>query len=290
VTQDGRHLFIGFSCTEHENHLMLYLVRSTDSRWVHSALEEKSPRPSFQYKLSKPQEDSISEGTMFKITTADDDGRLSEFAVLTEPRERPRRWGISVGLAGTYFSYEESRLTEKVTQTGLTGKASGTYRLVPRILHIDANVFSTLTIFTTSPNTLPSSRYLGINGRLGYRLPVGLGATEWFFLAGWYWWSMQVDTDRYGVNPLTGPQAFIQMVRAGRGERAFYLYFKLATISDGSDFLQVSNRELALGGGYALSDDRAPLMITLDVARTEFKKFTTSMSLMSLSAGVTKRF
>ena len=64
--------------------------------------------------------------------------------------------------------------------------------------------FGTLLAFGASPSSVPTARYLGINGRVGYRLPVDLGSTEWFFLGGWYLWTMYTPDGSYGVNALSG--------------------------------------------------------------------------------------
>jgi hypothetical protein len=253
-------------------------------------LDKNGSQPAFRYRVQRPSESNVYEGRIMKVRTIDLDGKPIEYAVTYSPNEEPRRWDLAAGMALTYISYYEKGFNLHMKEMGLTGKVSAYYRIIPKTLNADFTVFRTLTAFGTTPSGTNSATFMGINGRLGYRLPIELGATEWFFLAGWYMWNMYVTDDAYGVNPLSGPQLFIQMFHSQRGEIPYYMYGKFATISDSTNFFQVSNNELAIGGGFGLTTDVRPFMATLDIARTTFSKGLNSMTLITVSGGISKRF
>lgn len=211
-----------------------------------------------------------------------------------------RRILTSAGLGLTHESYNEPggiSLSENTT----TGKFSIVYLLDPGKWELGGNLFTNLLTLSHSPDDREAARWYGINGRIGYRLPVSIPSTSLWLMTGWYMWGMLVPSDPagaqndYGIAFLTGPQIFVTARITPPHQHAGWIYLKLASISDPSSPFSLVNRELAGGGGIALSDAGVPhpLSLTVDFADAKYgKKYAdlaqgpVSFHLFSLSLGV----
>jgi hypothetical protein len=284
--QEGRFLFMALECIPEEDTLHFRVIRSTDAQWSSPVRTGET----LDYKIPRPSSSKVYQTRLASLETQDSDGKESDFAVQFTPRKKPRRWDLMAGLSGTYFKYVESGQNIDLKQLALTARAGGDYRLIPKVLNAELNVFGTVVSELLTSSSLPTARFFGVDGRLGYRLPIGLGATQWFFLAGWYWWSMAVPDDSYGVSSLYGPQVFIQLRQEAMGHHPYQVYVKAATIGDGANVFEVGNRELAGGASFGVFSDPESIMIGVDVANTQFSKGLNSLSLLNVSLGVSKQF
>lgn len=293
---DARHLFVGLGCVDFNDAFDLYFFRSKDSSWAQGeGLVQFDPQnkfTAFKYHVAKPKEQVVYQQRLFRVGTRDDQQAPTEYSVMYFPKVRPSRFYLNLGLGTTIYNYKEGTGTT-ASQISLTGKTSFGFRLIPRVMDIAFNVFANLLTLTRSVKSssddlsgAPEARYYGFNGRLGYRLPLDLGATEFMFLTGYYIWNMFVADKSYGITNLNGPQIFVTMLNSQAGHRGYWLYFKYAMIAE-KFTLNPKNNELAIGGGYELSPrESKPFALTLDIARVNYANPQNSLSLLSFTAGV----
>jgi hypothetical protein len=208
---------------------------------------------------------------------------------VAQDRVASHRFMTSVGLGVSYLDYRQADNID-LAEIGLTGKFNAVYILKPNEWELGANVFGTLLPYELSPGGRASARFYGINGRLGYRLPVNIPSTNLWVMAGWYMWGMLVGSDPvvpYGVASLGGPQLFMTARMTPAGKQARWVYLKFASVQN-TEILSFTSRELAAGGGIELSTPGAghPWSLTLDIADASFVVQSTSISLFSSSIGV----
>lgn len=296
---ESRHLYVGLSCNDVGDGFELFFFRSTDSKWNHDDglvdFDEKDELTAFKYFVAKPKSQTVYSQKLFRVGTVDEAGRKTEYSVFYTPKITPSRFYASAGLGMTYYQYTETLFDIKKVQFSPTGKVNVGVRIIPRVLDVAFNGFLTLFPIYHSPSSLPFARFYGLNGRLGYRLPIGIGATEFMFLTGWYFWGMIVNANnidqQYGINSLNGPQIFINMVHSQAGHAGWWTYLKLAMITDQFRLTAFGNREIALGAGLELSPrETKPFAITLDVAQAQFSTVDASnaMKLLSFTLGLQK--
>ncbi|MBI2604457.1 MAG: hypothetical protein HYW49_00090 [Deltaproteobacteria bacterium] len=301
---EAKHLYLGVSCIENADSIDLYFFRSEDSKWnpnmdiAKSDPENKATE--FKFRILIPKEEVIYSKAILAGGTADEAGGLTEYAILYTPKIPPQRFYASAGVGPTvYKTYRESATGVNLTQYSMTGKVSAGYRLIPKVLDVAFNMFGNLFTLSHSPTAfpdgseLPPARFYGINGRIGYRLPIDLGATEFLFLTGWYFWGMTVTApspaSTYGVKQLNGPQLFFMVSRTAKGQIGYWGHTKLALISDRVRLNDIRNREIAIGGGVQLSaKQKNPFALTLDIAHARFFNDDNGMTLLSISVGVQK--
>ncbi len=303
VKEDSKNLFIGMDCYQTETEYVLYFFRSEEGKWNFktgiSKIEIDPNKLIVKKSVPRPQDNQIYESDLMTIGTIDAAGVTNEFKVTYIPNHNPVRQTFQVGLGYTYYDYFEKAPNLKFTEHSLTGKVTYTYRLIPKILDTAFNIFGTLQPLAWSVSTIKSTmsftpaRFLGVNGRIGYRLPFEMGAKELNLLTGWYYWKMFVNVSRaqdsYGVASLNGPQIFLMYKNFKRGSAGWWAYIKYARISDGANFGSNSNRELAIGGGRQFKTS-SKYSVTLDLAQTQFSKGKNSMKLKSYSLGVGYNF
>lgn len=81
----GQAMYMGHSCEESENELLLYFVRSPGARWVVPKIESESePRLSYRFRLRKSG--LLKTTRRFKMSLRDNEGRVSSFFVRLEER------------------------------------------------------------------------------------------------------------------------------------------------------------------------------------------------------------
>jgi len=249
-----------------------------------------------------------------RLRSIDDYGKVYDDAIRvrseqTDQKKIGKRWNFDIGAAISYLDYHEDfrNLDFDVTELGLTVKAGVNY-IMNKNFEIGGNTFVTaypvglnLTQSTTSTTTgavttsegaISEARWFGINGRLGYRLPIKSSKASFHLMTGWYVWGMFVPatspTATYGVQYLGGPQFFLTGRFQTKKKRAYAAYLKFATIQD-QGFLSAVNRELAIGGAYQLSKPNEGYrrwMLTFDVAHAKFSKPNQAFSLLSASLGI----
>jgi hypothetical protein len=270
----GAALFLGYSCTVSSTGLALQFVGSRDGSWGRAQVPGGEPHAG---------------DTVAQITATDSADHESTY-VFRWPGgvKAASPFHARAGVGTTYVSYSEVLSQVNESQLGLTGKAGVAY--VPSRLSIDASAFATLTDLLVSPSSLPGARYLGLNGRAGYRIPPRPLDLDIAIYAGWYFWTMSVSSDRYGISYLAGPQLFAQAARRLASGTPLSGYLKLAFVSAGSRLVSVGNEEVAAGISVGLSAAALPWSVTLDVSHIQFSADGNSMSSSSVSAGVSKGF
>lgn len=298
---NAKHFFAGLNCIEDKGQLQLVFIRSKDAQWYFP--ENSSPVydswknfNAFQYTFSKPKQSLVYAKNLFKVGTQLNN-EISEFSVYYSPQKKPDRFYSTIGLATQYALYREKLNQVEVHQAGLIGKFNLGYRLVPQVLDVALNGFATIFPheLSATPSTAEAARFYGLNTRIGYRLPTGLGASEFFFFTGYYFWGMLVDGSdgnlNYGIRSLSGPQVYLSMVRSLDNRNGYWLYLKWALISDRFYPSSIDNRELAMGGGYELSKTNPlPWAFTIDVSHSQYslKDYSNAMNLLTATIGIQK--
>lgn len=191
--------------------------------------------------------------------------RLSAWSDLVDewkPKPKPKpekRSGFSLNLSYTSLSYDQTNVSH-FTQTSLTGRFGAYYRLSSQWDLAGSFYLTALPIKTNQTGI--DARSLGVNGRLGYRLPFIREPWRITLMGGAYYTSTTATNDAFGYN-LIGPQLYPSIRRAIGSSNAISLYFKASPL-DGISF---ANRELAAGGAWSFiqSSGRA-INIVIDVS------------------------
>ncbi|MCC7442917.1 MAG: hypothetical protein IT285_14890 [Bdellovibrionales bacterium] len=287
----GEHLYVAIGCREEDDGIAVEIRTSEDSSWsVPDTVGAMDDAHRVSIRFSRPAVTVGQKRVIRVLGVLDQQKKKARYALNYSPRAREPRWRANFGVALTYLAYDETAVDVSLKELMLTLKATGIYHLIPRLLTADVTVFGNIAALASSPQHLPTAQVLGFNGRLGYRLPVDLGGTEWFFLGGWYFWAMETVADLYGVYPLSGPQVFIQVSHMPARGISWSAYAKLAVVSDALRLFQLENNELSVGGSIGIfRSPRAP-RATLDLSRIRFQKGPNEMSMWGVSAGMSYAF
>ncbi len=314
ATENKSHsLFLIMQCKEYFDHIEYTLYKSTEFKWSENGeLKERDPKNEYnfiEFKNIKSQEANVYTKTLLTDSIKDDTGGNVKFQIRFVPKIPPKRLTASAGIGPSYYQYSETptkRAGLKLTQMSLTGKVNVGYKLIPKVLDVAFNMFGNVITLVHTPASyngyaLNPARFYGINGRLGYRLPTKLGATEFYFLTGWYFWGMIVSASNakaaYGIESLTGPQLFFMVNHMPKDKVGYWAYFKFALIADQLSISNTSNSEIAFGCGVQLTPKNPkPVSLTLDISKAHFSNkgyavpSTTGneMSLMSYTLGLQK--
>jgi hypothetical protein len=285
----GQPLFFGVMCTvEGKTKLLVDMIREPGVKWAPLPGKAENKAISVRFLSRLPVDDQPTPA--LRIRYLDARNQPGEYALKFKEKYGGKRWGVGIGLAGTMFWYNETLQDLKLRQEGLTAKASFSFQIIPRAFLADVTVFGTVFAFDVNPSDRPELYTLGANGRLGYRLPIDWAKVDWTLYAGYYYWTTFVRSNSYGVNSLSGPQLFAQVSLAQPRKLPFYVYGKFATISDLTEFFSLGNYEVAAGGGIGFWLSPTALMFTFDLAHTQFARGLNSMSLQTISLGLTQRF
>lgn len=211
-----------------------------------------------------------------------------------ETEELEKSWYFVPGIGITDIKLDDSRITNTYTSKAVTVKATYRYLISPPKWDIGGTVYFTAVPFSQSDVTFgfgnntqtANARFLGVNFRIGYKLPLG---EPWglSILAGTYFITMMTSndspnttTDAFGVQNVAGPQIFPVLRRSFEGGSSMHLYGKFSPVSDQLS-ISFSNREIAGGIGYSFGNDitatfdYSNLNITLD--GTEIKVTTMTL-------------
>lgn len=200
----------------------------------------------------------------------------SESLIYFAPPE-PSRLQTSVALQASLLRYLEPTHPIQLSEIGLLGKVSASYRVSSR-WDISANGFVTLLpILLSSTNDQDAARFWGLNGRIGYLLP-SPSAFSMGIAIGYYLMGLQTSGN-YGIPLALGPQVFLTASALPGSARIWFLYLKYALLTD-SPNPNFSNHEIAVGGGYLIAKCwHLPLLGVLDISEASF---STSDGLHSL--------
>lgn len=288
----ARFLYTSITCKDRGEAMELFLMHSPESNLVHTTIPKKiRETPDYtRFRIKKPTGKAKKILALFEIANQNNQDTNQYSLEIKEETNKPRSFSFNFGLSVSSLNYKEEFNNLKLTELGLTGKVGANWA-VARWLSLSGNFFMTLWPISHSPSTIEAARFYGVNGRVGFRLPFQTGSLEYFFSIGWYFWGMLVPSKNYGLQQLAGPQAFLTISKPPTRSRAFYIYFKIAPISDSTSSLGLANREIAGGFGYQLNTPRPgshSLMLTVDLANTSFDLATLNnkIELTSISGGL----
>ena len=304
--------FTGVSCDVQSDKIGFYVTVSSEAKLKRTTLSKPVDEGEgwLHYLLARPKENWIDTVVLGSYQVVDESAQQSfaEYRVRFIPMASMKRLSFSVGAGVSYINYKETAQSLILKETGLTGKISGTYILVPRVLDLALSSYITLLPLSHTPSSVDAARFYGLNGRIGYRLPIGIGAMDWSFLVGWYLWGMLVKEvpvvvkgktvmrGQYGVQ-LNGPQIFVSMRSYQRNHRSWGGYLKYAPLSNGdSSYVSMTNREFSLGVFYQLNAAQAQSvwMATLDLAQVKYSRHDAtqdnSLEMLSYTLGISRSF
>jgi hypothetical protein len=231
--------------------------------------------------------------TRVTLTSVSPSGRVeAETSEVSDPWLRPRpgttisrSWNLGAGLGYSWINYQDSRIPTLV-EGAITLKASASYWLSPssRWSLGVSGYYTLLPIQASSDTTI---RYLGLNGRIGYRLPLGSGAWSLSLHTGVYYTTTFVADDAFGFNNMMGPQFFPMVSRAFASGFTLSMYAKVSPVSAGGFALSIDNREYATGlsASWRLKSGHS-VGVTLDAASFKLHIEDVDISSSSLSLGV----
>ncbi len=156
------------------------------------------------------------------------------------------------------------------------------------------NTFLTLLPVSSNLPAGASLRFLGVNGRLGYRLTDAASPWSVETAFGLYYQTTLVSGSSFGYQHLTGPQLLLRVARifrtAGAAPSLLGGYAKYAMMSEGFRLARMTNHEMAAGLSWAGKIAQLPLSFSLDYATLEFGDGVDTISVRSFSVGAGYRW
>jgi len=192
-------------------------------------------------------------------------GGVSRFRVQTQKRSASR-FQLNPGFGVTLLEYRETTAT-LYSSVSLTAKVSVRYKISSR-WSLGANTY--FTAASLSRDKLGRVlRFLGVNGRVGYRLPFVPSPWSLSIMVGVYYTTTFTSDNSIGFKNMFGPQFFPVLVRSFKNKNRVYVYFKFSPIITDQQGLTpptFKSRELAFGGGYRFQAENFPLTVSVDLA------------------------
>jgi hypothetical protein len=176
----------------------------------------------------------------------------------------------------------------------LTGKLDYRRQFEKSRWSLGLNTFFTLLPISSSLPEGASLRFVGVNGRLGYRLTDS--ANGWIAETsfGLYYQTTLVSGASFGYQNLGGPQLFLRVVRilrsAGSSSSLVAGYLKYAMMAEGFQLSRMTNHEVAAGLSWAGTLAKLPLSFSFDYATLEFAYGVDAITVKTLSAAAGYRW
>ncbi len=196
------------------------------------------------------------------------------------------------GISLQYFDYREEPLSIQVEQMSFWGQLEVSQSVIKETLEVSARIYGTIATIAQWPSEVTSPRFLGLDGRGSYSLSLTSEFVTVFHL-GWYYWTMYVAEDPYGVEGLSSPFLELEFQFLSLFPRKLSLHFKAAPISQEAFSIDTRNRELTLILRYDLFSRPAPARnvdLVLQLSQTRNRSFISttdnSLSLFSASLGI----
>lgn len=254
-----------------------------------------APDGSFKvvFRLTSPR-------SQFALTAVDVRGEVRERTYLlsfpdyatwlakqTNPHKR--RFNFSAGLGYTHLNYFETGLGN-FTEGAITVKGSALYVWKARLLDLGMSAYFTAMPLSASLAGA-KTRFLGLNGRIGYVLPFANEPWRISIMTGIYYTSMFTSTASeaatFGFHDLMGPQLYpVVRYSLKRGD-VLAGYFKFSPVGGGFNLQNLDNREIAFGlswtapkliqGGVTFSVDVAELALLIDGVTISSRTFSFSI-------------
>ncbi|MBY0472618.1 hypothetical protein K2X30_15745 [bacterium] len=194
------------------------------------------------------------------------------------------------GLNFSYISYSESG-RDTFSEIALTGKASLSYAFSKRWSTM-GSFYITLLPLSSTTRDLP--RFLGLNFRIGYKLPFVSDPWDLTLLAGYYFTTMFVPSGNYGFQNMSGPQLYPVLRKNNPSGSSAYGYVKFSPVSNQLSLLRMSNREMAFGAGMSFPPNSkgGAYGVTFDAAFVNlfFPESDVTISTYSISLGASYAF
>lgn len=180
-----------------------------------------------------------------------------------------RPYQILPGLGLSMISYTETKRTD-YSLTAVTAKIAFNYLLSPKWNLGMSAFFTALPLSSSNPDA--AVRYLGVNIKVGYKIPSIKPPWSISISAGSYYTTMFVggnlsDKQLFGFQNLMGPQLFPVVQRTLENGDILMSYFKFSPVGAGAAVLSLKNREIGIGGAYTRKLTKIhSLSFTLDYA------------------------
>jgi hypothetical protein len=299
--------FIAMSCTRNDSGIEIHLYHGEDinlnsaQRHIRkgNSWERSQPRQASKgrqvHSISFPEDGAQSslETSIFQFEVESQAEVGSSLAYLVKAqKKRNSRWSGSIGLSSTFIQYQESLAALNMWGNYLTAKGSGAFEVIPGALSIGANAFGTVLPLYFSDQARPHPWFLGVNGRVGYTLPWKVWQGAFGVNLGYYFWSMIVRNQAYGLRLVSGPQLFLTYGRRGLGVRQSYFYFKFAPLFSGDPGYQFGNRDVALGSAIQINSAHSqyPIQLTVDVAHLAISSIAAGNTIQTLTGSLGLNF
>jgi len=152
----------------------------------------------------------------------------------------------SLGLSSIHYT-ETTR--EDDNALNLSARFSGLYLITPQRWEVAWSAHT--TAFPVSQTPADSLRFLGVNLRAGYIIPIERSRWRISILGGAYYTTTFVPGGGYGFQNMLGPQLYPNMRYTLSTDSSLSAYIKYSPVAGGSvALLPASNFEFATGCGY----------------------------------------
>ena len=244
------------------------------------AFEVPYTGPTTLFQIIVVNASGVSEGQTFHIVFPDETQK--EEAVKGPPK-RNIAFFPSLGL--TYSSLRQSN-GRSLAQTLLTFKGTYSYVFAPPRWDLGVGMFFSLVPITSNiPNTW--ARFLGLNLRLGYSIPL---SPRWTLglVTGTYYTTMFVSkTAKVGFENLMGPQIYPTLRYQLNKNVTFASYFKISAVGSQFQLHGIDDRELATGFSYIRNTANGrPMIMSLDFSSLQATISNVTISSKSASLGI----
>ena len=201
------------------------------------------------------------EKTIVKIYFPDREKLLAE--VRDEFRVTKRHF-FTPSLGFSVLSYAET-FHQDLSQIIATTKFSYQYLLRPPTWDIAANIYYTaIPISSNQPGI--TARFLGINGRIGFKVPQLKSPYSLTLMMGIYYTTMSVTNDAFGFRNLMGPQIFPVFTYKFPSLKVLTTYLKYSPVGQGFNITSLGNREIAAGFSHTWPNGPHPITGSIDIA------------------------
>jgi len=203
-----------------------------------------------------------------KVTNFTEDPKDLRFRKSERNKRTPKRLFFGIKASPTILEYKESikALNQSLNQRFITLGFNMHYALEPGVWSLGLSGFhNSIALGGQQPSTL---RFLGLNLRLGYILPVSTEVWNFSIHGGIYRLSTQSTGTKIGFTQVNGPQLYPLVQYKINKNWSSYSYFKYSPVSTQFSLATFTSYELA--GGLGLMNKISPetaLGWTIDVSR-----------------------
>ncbi|MBI3558554.1 MAG: hypothetical protein HY074_19975 [Deltaproteobacteria bacterium] len=294
---EARHLFVGLSCVDTGDGVDVYFFRSNESKWDNQTpglvrFDPEGKYIAFKQHFGKPHLEIKTPRGLFQVGTIDDQGRGTDYSVFFQSNTSlPRHLELYAGAALVRCHLNEKSHDVALTQYAFNVRVGAKYPLIPDTLFASLDFNGDVVALEHGPRDVPQAHFFGLDGLIGYRLPLGLEFVDLTIYGGWYYWAVHVATNRYGIGPLGGPEGFLTLGKIKDGSRGWQIWMKYATIGDHGQLLSTFDHELGIGALLELSEHSTrPFALTAEFKNAHAVSQPNQIELTAISLGIRKEF